>query len=99
MGSINDIFRRHYFCGLKGRGKVKNKIVICDLATSLKGTDADFKIWAHAGYPDEMTDIAGDLDLNTRAQMKRDCFNKMMSESLWPVEDEEFDEDGDDTLA
>jgi hypothetical protein len=46
-----------------------------------------------------MTDIAGDLDLNTRAQMKRDCFNKMMSESLWPVEDEEFDEDGDDTLA
>ena len=95
MGSTSDIFRRHYFCGLKGRGKVKNKIVICDLATSLGGADADFKIWAHAGYPDEMKDIADELDINTRAQMKRDCFDKMMAESLWPVEDEELDDEGE----
>ena len=95
MASTDDVFRRHYLCGLKGRKTSQNKLVICDLSTSLKGTDAEFKVWEHAGFPDEMRDIAPELDINTRAQMKRDCFDRMMKESLWPVQDEEIEDDGE----
>ena len=42
-----------------------------------------------------MKDIASDLDINTRAKMKRDCFDRMMQESLWPVEGEDLEDDGD----
>ncbi len=95
--SPDTVARRSYLCGLKGHNGLPNKVVICDLETSVNNhsSDAIFRVWSHAGFPDEQEDIADKLDINTRSKMKIDCFHKMMQESLWSVEGEDLEDDGD----
>ena len=92
-----EIARRSYLCGLKGRNGLPNKMVICDLETSITNhaSDAIFRVWSYAGFPDEHQDIAAQLDVNTRSKMKIDCFDKMMRDDVWLP----LDEDDDDALA
>jgi len=93
--SPNEVARRSYLCGLKGHNGLPNKMVICDLETSINNhtSDAVFRVWAHTGFPDEQQDIAAQLEMNTRSKMKIDCFNKMMHDDVWlPPNDDNHDE-------
>jgi|TARA_Y100000310_G_C20570698_1_gene757858 hypothetical protein len=96
----NELARRSYFCGLKVSNGLRNKVVICDLETSIENhaSDSIFHVWEHAGYPEEQKDIANDLDLDTRAKMKIDCFQRMMQEAIWSSGDN-FRASNDDLFA
>ena len=98
--SPDEIARRSYFCGLKAKNGLKHRVVICDLETSVENhaSDSIFHVWEHTGYPEEQIDIASNLDLETRSQMKIDCFQRMMKESIWSSGDN-FSASNDDLFA
>jgi len=91
--SPNEIVRRSYLCGLNVENGLPTKIVICDLETSVENhvTDSIFRIWEYTGYPEEQRNIAQELDVETRAKMKIDCFQRMMNEAIWSKSDNDGD--------